>query len=290
MQEAIEPACRGLAVVRKPSTLRRIILLLLLPSTYLTLTCLLSSCGTPEPDLTWQRIQEQGVIRVGMDANWIPFEYVNGAGQLSGFDVELTRELGKRLGLEVQFVANLSFDGLYDALTANRVDLVVSAIVVDPNRSADFGYSTAYFDAGQVLIIGSQNVDIEGMEDLKGHVLAVELGSDGDTVARRWARRMADLSLLHTESVNDAVAAVTDGRADAAITDRATALLVLKARGDAKSGLRISGSPLTDERYAMVVRRESSALLHAINSTLADIHGDGTLQRLESAWLGPSGK
>ena len=275
--------------------------------------CLLASCASAEPDLVWQRIQEQGVIRVGMEANWVPFEYVDGTGQLSGFDVELARQLGERLGLEVQFYANLSFDGLYDALTAGQVDVVISAVVVDVGRSADFAYSVPYFHAGQVLVvrrghqeaIGPAGVRIEEMKDLGGRVLAVELGSDGDTVARRWARRLAGLSLLHTDSADAALAAVSKGHADAALIDRATALMALKARAvvsgeplgqaPAQQGsgentdhdLYISGDPVTGEQYAVVVLRGSDELLDALNAALAEMRRDGTLNELEKKWLGP---
>jgi polar amino acid transport system substrate-binding protein len=220
-----------------------------------------------------------------MEANWVPFEYVDGVGQLAGFDVELARELGRRLELEVQFVANLSFDGLYDALTAGRADVVISAVVVDMARSADFAFSAPYFDAGQVLVVGPDNDDTDAMQDLRGRVLAVELGSNGDTVARRWARRLADLSLLHTDTAEATLGAVVEGGADAALIDRASALITLKAKPGME--LHIRGEPVTEEQYAVVVHRESAQLLRVVNATLADLRRDGTLEALEKKWLGP---
>lgn len=237
------------------------------------------------------------MIRVGMEPNWVPFEYVDGAGQLAGFDVALARELGTRLGIEVQFVANLSFDGLYDALTASRVDVVISAVVKDPQRAADFTYSIPYFEAGQVLVVSANARAIESLESLDGGILAVELGSEGDSVARRWARRLMNLSLLHTDSANDALNALVHRRADAALVDRATALMALKEfknasgpsvrPGDASNNLKISGRPVTSQQYAVVMRRESSALLQILNAALAEMHQDGTLKQLEREWLGP---
>lgn len=248
----------------------------------LTLVLTLGGCAG-EPDLNWQRIQVQGVLRVGMEANWVPFEYVDGAGQLSGFDVELARMLGERLGLQVQFYPNLSFDGLYDALTAGRVDVVISAVVVDMNRSADFAYSVPYFEAGQVLVVKGAGVD--EVHDLGGRVLAVELGAAGDTLARRWARRLEGLTLYHTESVQAALDAVATGQADAALMDRASALMALKI--DPEGDLRLSAEPVTDERYAVVTLKENRGLLGAVNDALDDMRRDGTLVQLEHKWLGP---
>jgi ABC-type amino acid transport substrate-binding protein len=248
----------------------------------LTLALTLSGC-TAEPDLNWQRIQAQGVLRVGMEANWVPFEYVDGSGQLTGFDVALARMLGERLGLQVQFYPNLSFDGLYDALTAERVDVVISAVVVDMDRSAKFAYSIPYFEAGQVLVVKKEDVD--EMQDLAGRVLAVELGAAGDTLARRWARRLEGMTLYHTESARAALAAVAKGEADAALMDRASALMALKA--DPTRGLRLSGQPVTGERYAVVTLQEHRGLLGAVNDALDGMRQDGTLAQLERKWLGP---
>lgn len=244
---------------------------------------LLVGCAAAEPDRTWQRIQQQGVLRVGMEASWQPFEFIDPQGQLVGFDVELAQALGERLGVNVQFVANLSFDGLYDALAADRVDVVISALIVDPSRSADVSFSTPYFDAGQVLVVG-QGADISGMRDLSGRVLAVVLGSDGDALARHWARRLVGMSLLHTDTATEAVQAVAQGHAAAALIDRASALLAL--RQTRIPGLRINSPPLTGEQFAAAVRRDSDALLRALNAALDELRRDGTLKALEEKWLG----
>jgi polar amino acid transport system substrate-binding protein len=229
-----------------------------------------------------------------MEANWVPFEYVDGAGQLDGFDVELARALGERLGVQVQFYPTLSFDGLYDALTAGQVDVVISALVVDMGRSADFVYSAPYFDAGQVLVVGPGGAEVNEMQDLQGRALAVELGSDGDSVARRWARRLEGLAILHTDSAQAALEAVSAGQVDAALTDRATALMALKSgrrtalRDEGRTAsLYISGEPVTGEQYAVVALKGSDQLMRALDDALEDMRRDGTLRELEGKWLGP---
>jgi ABC-type amino acid transport substrate-binding protein len=256
---------------------------------------LLCHCRDKPTDLTWQRIQDRETIQIGMDANWVPFEYIDGTGNLVGFDVDLAQELGLRMDLDVNLVANLSFDGLYDALTAGRVDAIISAVVVDMDRSADFAFSSPYIDAGQVMVAPAQNADVDRLEDLQGRVLAVELGSESDSEARRWVRRVLDLSLLHTDSAENALIAVAQNRADVAVTDRVTALIGLKRFGNRDTSaqqvgsrdLRIIGEPITDEQYAIVVRRDSQLLLNDINDALSNMRRDGTMQKLEEKWLGP---
>ena len=74
----------------------------------LMLVICLTACAPA--DETWNRMLETRTLRVGMDASFPPFESVAAGGSLAGFDVDLARELGQRLGVEVQFVANLPYD------------------------------------------------------------------------------------------------------------------------------------------------------------------------------------
>ena len=264
----------------------------------LTLFICLPAC-TPADD-TWDRVLETETLRVGMDASFPPFESVAADGALVGFDVALARELGQRLGVDVQFVANLPYDGLYDALTADRVDVVISALVVNPDRMADFAYSASYFDAGQVLVVeGSGGAEeqegaesIKGMADgstdlakiLDGCVLAVELGTRGDMEARKWAERLPDLTIVPYQTAAEALAAVAAGRADVALVDHVSALVAIgKTPGVSENPWGLE--PVVEEPYAVAARKESQRLLQAINEALADMEMDGTLNTLVDRWL-----
>ncbi len=249
--------------------------------------------GCTTSDDTWERVLESGVLRVGMDASFPPFEYVAADGTLAGLDVDLAQELGRRLGVEVQFAANLPYDGLYDALAVGRVDVVISALVVNPDRMADFAYSASYFDAGQVLIVSSLPMPsaggIEKMADLGDRALAVEFGTEGDLEARKWARRLSGLTVIQYQTAKEAVAAVVAGKVDAALVDHVSALAAVKTLGVSENpkglGLAIAETPVVEQLYAVAVHQDSRHLLRAINGTLADMAADGTMESLIDEWL-----
>lgn len=246
----------------------------------------LSACA--RTDDTWDHVLETGVLRVGMDASFPPFESIAADGTLVGFDVDLAREIGRRVGVEAQFVPNLPYDGLYDALAVNRVDVVISALVVNPSRMADFAYSASYFDAGQVLVVREGESSIEEIADgsielevPEGCTLAVEFGTQGDMEARKWARRLPDLTIAPYQTAAEALAAVTAGETDAALVDHVSALAVI---GEG-SGLVVAGQSVVGEPYTVAVRRESQHLLRAINEALAEMEADGTIGKLTAKWL-----
>ncbi|MBN1976418.1 MAG: amino acid ABC transporter substrate-binding protein [Anaerolineae bacterium] len=229
-------------------------------------------------------MRETGILRVGMDASFPPFEFVSANGTLTGFDVELARELGSALsageGVEVRFIANLSYDGLYDALALGQVDIVISALVVNPARMGDFAY-VSYFDAGQVLVVRSGETGIGAMADLSGRALAVEFGTRGDQEARKWARRVLDLRVVPYQTAAEAVTALEAGEVDAALVDRVSAL----AEGVVGGGLTIVGETVVSEPYAVAVRKDDRCLLRAIDEALAEMEANGTMDALVAKWL-----
>ena len=109
--------------------------------------------GGGQQDRAWQRIQAAGRIHVGIDPSYPPFEQSNEeTGSLDGYDVDLARELGRRLGVEVDFVL-VGFDSLYDAVRTGKVDVVISGMPYDPNWTEDVDFGVWYFNAGQFLVV-----------------------------------------------------------------------------------------------------------------------------------------
>jgi polar amino acid transport system substrate-binding protein len=250
---------------------------------YLSFSLCLSAC-VPSDD-TWDRISETGILGVGMDASFPPFEFISADGTLAGFDVDLAQELGRRLGVEVRFIVNLPTDGLYDALDLGTgcgqagVDVVISALVVNPAKMADVDY-VPYFDAGQVLVVRSGEADVTTMSDLGGRTLAVEFGTRGDQEARKWTRRLVELEVMPYRTATEALAALKAGEADAALVDHVSAL-----QFGVGGELFIVGEPVVSEPYAVAVSGDSPRLLRALDETLAEMEADGAMDALLSKWV-----
>ena len=246
----------------------------------LTLLSLLDGCS-PSVDAAWSRVRATGTLCVGMDASFPPFESIGSDGSPQGLDVDLAREISSRLELEPQFVVNLPYDGLYDALTADRVDIVISALVVNPSRTADYAYSRTYFNGGQVLVARQGNRESASLRDLEGHTVAVVLGTAGDRVGRGWERRASDLSVIQYRTPAEALRAVGDGITDLALVDHVSAL----AEMGEGTFLTIVDNAVTEVPYACAVRADSSTLLKKVNRALLAMEADGTMDQLIVKWL-----
>jgi len=243
-------------------------------------TAVLVACA-PRSD-TWERIQESGVLRVGLDPTYPPFEVTEGT-DVVGLDVDIARALAQELGIRAEFVY-FGYDGLYDALATEQVDVLASALVVVPGRMRDFAYSTPYYNAGEILIVPAGAKEIRGMADLSGRALAVELGAQGHVEATQWARRVVGLTIRPFPSAEEALTAVSEGKADAALLDSISGRLFLAEHPAA--GLARLSDPVTVEPFALVTRIEDETLLARLDEALRNLDSDGRLGQLTARWLG----
>lgn len=237
--------------------------------------------GCSDKDDAWPRIEREGVLRVGLDPTFPPFEVTADPG-VEGLDVDLARALASELGLEVKFVY-FGYDGLYDALATEQVDVLISALVIVPERMRDFAYSEPYFNAGEILVAPADS-PIEDMAGLDGKRLAVELGAQGHVQATQWAKRLPNLAVLPYPSADEALDAAAAGEADAALVDGVSGRLYLQGRLD--STLARAREPVTVEPYAMVVRIEDEVLLARLDEALSSLTAAGELDSLVANWLG----
>ncbi|MBN1679340.1 MAG: amino acid ABC transporter substrate-binding protein [Anaerolineae bacterium] len=229
-------------------------------------------------DLTWHRVQVNRDLYVGVDPNYPPFaEWTPEA--IVGLEADLAREIGRRLGVETQ-VLIMGYDGLYDALYTGTVDMIISGLQIDLGRVSWVHYSQPYFDAGQILI-SLADAPVGTIRDLDGKTLAVEFASAGDLEALRWQRRLHALAIERFMLPDEAMQAVQQGQADAALVDTVSARLYLKQHND----LVMADDTVYSEAYRIAMRQQNFRLIEAVEQVLDDMQTDGTLEAIIDRWL-----
>lgn len=242
---------------------------------------LIAVAGCNGRTTTFDRIQETGVLRIGLDPTYPPFEVAD-ASDVWGLDVDLARAIAAELGVTAEFVY-FGYDGLYDALLTEQADVLISALVVDESRTRDFAYSDPYFNAGQILLVAADETEIAGMADMNGRTLAVELGSQGHVEALSWQRRVPNLTIQPYNSPEAALTALTNpATADAVLIDAISGRLFLADNPD----LRRLPQPVTVEPFAIVTRHDDGDLRDALNDALQTLQASGELDTIVESWLG----
>lgn len=219
-----------------------------------------------------------GVLTVGTNTEFPPFEYVGEDGKADGFDIALIKEIGKRLGVEVK-IHNMEFDSLV-ASVGNKIDLSIAAITVTDERKNMVDFSDTYYESIQCVLAG-KNSNMEKVEDLKDKTIGVQLGTTGDFFAE-------EINGAYTAQYSQAMDAVNDlknERIDAIILDKNPAEIYA---GEYADQIKIVDSTEFDfkpEQYAIAMPKGDTVLVDAVNGALAEIKNDGTFDKFITQYI-----
>lgn len=240
---------------------------------------------SPTPILDdWARIQAAGKLTVGTSADYPPFSYYDENFKLTGFDIALIQEIGRRLGVEVQ-IRDYAFDGLAEALALGQIDTAIAAISVTPEREAEAAFSNIYY-VGEDAVLArkdAKQITAKTLEDLSDVKVGVQSGSIYETWAQQElveAGLLAERNLLVYAQIDQAVKDVKNKRINAVILDKAPAQAFVK-----QGGVKIIGGGLSKQRFAIAMPIGSENLRNQINGVLAALQDEGFIAELSAQYL-----
>lgn len=219
-----------------------------------------------------------GVLNVGTNAEFPPFEYVNDDGEPDGFDIALIKAIGEKLGVEVQ-VDNMEFASLVSSI-GTKIDVSIAGMTVTEERLNTVDFSRSYYEAIQNVLV-LEGSEIAGADDLKGKAIGVQLGTTGDFIAEEIEGATVSQYNKGVDAVNDLV----NGRLDCVIIDKNPAL-VFQSKFDGKV-IAIDGSQFDfeTENYAIAMPKGDAALAEQINGALQALKEDGTFDALVAEYI-----
>ena len=236
---------------------------------------LLAGCGSEKSKMT----QEAGVLRVGSETTFPPFEFTEG-DKYVGFDVDLSEAIAKKLGLKMQFVS-MGFDALIPAAQSGDIDMIAAGINATPEREKVLTFSDVYFkDAGYVTVVRKDNTSINSMQDLAGKTVGAQIG----TIPVDMAKAIPNTTVKEIDSNATIFMELNAGTIDGAIIDNAVAMYYLKQGAD--KDLRLAGQPSESPGTVLGFKKDNAALRDAVNKALKELKEDGTYQKIYEKWFG----
>lgn len=222
-----------------------------------------------------------GVLVVGTNAEFPPFEFVGDDGEPDGFDIALIKAIGEKLGVEVQ-VENMEFASLVSSI-GSKIDVAIAGMTVTDERKEAVDFSDSYYVAVQYVLL-PEGSEIATAEDLKNKTIGVQLGTTGDFIA-------SDIEGVTVNSYNKAVDAVNDlvnGRVDCVIVDKNPALVFeSKFQDEGSKVVAVDGAQFEfeSEEYAIAMPKGDAALADAINGAIMELKADGTFEELVKTYI-----
>ena len=151
----------------------------------------LAACGgkTEETDSDMATIKASGVLRIGMECDYAPFnwmvteptetsEKIQGDGYADGYDVYFSRMIAEELGVEVEIV-KLEWSGLTLALESGTIDLIIAGMSPTEERKQTVDFTNAYYTGKKVIVVrnDSKYLNAKSLEDFSGATLSAQLNS-----------------------------------------------------------------------------------------------------------------
>lgn len=230
--------------------------------------------------LAAQETSGQEPVRVGMSGGYFPFTFVE-QDVLQGFEVDFMNAVGEEIGRPIEFMT-MSFSGLIGALEAGRIDTVANQITITPEREEAFLFSQPYVIDGAQVVVREGTTEITGVEDLRGHSVAVNLGSNFEQLLRElpYADEI-DIRTYESNLEQD----VALGRVDAFVMDRVSSALVIQ---ETDLPLQLAGEPFSEIRNALPFRNDEDgqALRDDVDAAITALREDGTLTEISMKWFG----
>ncbi|MDL5376186.1 MULTISPECIES: transporter substrate-binding domain-containing protein [Exiguobacterium] len=245
----------------------------------------LAACGDSSTDQAetsrWDEIKEDGTLTVGTAGTLYPASFrEEDSDTLTGFDVELMKEVGKRLDLEVQF-KEMAFDNMLTSVQNGQVDVAANDISVTDDRKEKFAFSTPYkYTYGTAIVRKSDLSGIESLEDLKGKKAAGE----ATTVFMDVARQYGAEEVIYDNATNDQyLRDVSTGRTDVILNDYylQTLALAFFPEFDITIHPDIAYNP---QEVAFLMDKENAELQENIDRVLTEMLEDGTVKELSETF------
>lgn len=231
-------------------------------------------------DGSWEKVKKAGVLAIGLDDAFPPMGFRVEDGTLTGFDIEVAEETGKRLGIKILWQPT-AWDGVIHSLNSKKFDCIWNGMTITAERSEKVDFTKPYIMDGQVVVVKFDEKRFSKPSDLGEKIVGVQKGSSAVKaveklpVAPKVSKEYKDnpMALLDLEA----------GRLDGVIIDNVVGrYTVAKRLGKFKT---LPGF-ISKEPFGIAFRKADDSLRAKVQETIDAMVADGTMGKISKKWFG----
>jgi len=225
-------------------------------------------------------------LKIGTEGAYPPFNFVDSAGKIGGFDVDIGLALCAKMQVECEVVAQ-DWDGIIPGLIARKYDLIIASMFITEERKKQVAFTDPYYLAAMTHVAPKgAGITTFTNEALKGKVIGAQSGTtQADFIAATYPD--AEIKLYPTQ--DEANLDMVNGRLDMQVGDMLPMLDWVSKNDDGKC-CELIGTPITDPKFVgegvgIAVRQDDNDLREKLNKALADIRADGTYKAINDKYF-----
>jgi polar amino acid transport system substrate-binding protein len=218
-------------------------------------------------------------MKLGANIGNVPWEFQEASGEFVGFEIDLAKEIGKRLGMDVK-VVNIPFNGLFAAVQSGQINAAVSSITITKKRLESVSFAQPYYDSDQSLSVRADS-GIKDLSGMSGKIAGVDTGSTGDIWATQNQQRLKMTDIRRYEGLSPAMLDLAAGRINGYISDIPAVQYYIKDKPVYGVVERIP----TGEQYSIMFAK-NSPLAEKVNAEITKLKQEGFVAKLHEKWFG----
>lgn len=223
-------------------------------------------------------IKERGYLIIGTEGNWSPWTYHDETtNELTGFDVEVGKEIAAALGVEARF-EEAAWESLLAGVESKRFDIICNGVGYNEERALSYEFSEPYVYTRKVLIVAADNDEIKTFDDLKGKTTANSAGSTYAAVAEEYGA-----TVQYIDTFGETITLLTQGRIDATINAELSYVDYMIQHPEAPIKIVDQSE---GESVCYPVKKGETELCQAVNEALEGLRSSGRLAELSVQFFG----
>jgi ABC-type amino acid transport substrate-binding protein len=239
---------------------------------------LLAGCDDSPKD---KKNPSANTIVMATSADMPPFEFhrTDSKGStIMGYDIDVAQALSKELGLTLE-IRDMDFNSLIPAMQSGRADFVMSSMESTPERLKNVSFSAPYLVLPLAVITG-QGKTVATLQDLKGMVIGVQLGSTHEQFARDLAKKDPSLKIISLNKLGELIQELLSGRIGSIIMETKTARSFQKAN----PSLKVTALEEHTVKFSIAFPK-NSPWLEKFNEAIRKLQAAGTFETLKIKWF-----
>jgi len=230
-------------------------------------------------DGSWDLVKKNGKLVIGLDDAFPPMGFRQADGKLVGFDIDAAEEVGKRLGIKIEWQPT-AWDGVIHSLKAKKFDCIWNGMTITEARAKEVAFTKPYVMDGQIAVINFKEKRFKSMADLKGVKAGTQKGSSGLQAAKKLPNAPAELK--EYDDYPKALLDLEAGRIDVVVVDNVTGRdFIAKRPGKFKT---VPGM-ISKEPFGIAFRQTDTDLRKKVQDTLDKMVKDGTMKKMSKKWF-----